>query len=107
MKQDTMLIFDLDGTLWDSAPAVAEAWNEVFREADANLPPLTTEDVHGVMGMTMAEIGRVLQPQLAPEKREAVWMNTTGFGETISISNTGPCPRGWAPAAVTLQEATI
>ena len=29
--KDTLLLFDLDGTLWDSAPAVAEAWNEIFQ----------------------------------------------------------------------------
>ena len=41
MKQDTLLMFDLDGTLWDSAQAVAESWNEVFLEADPSLPELT------------------------------------------------------------------
>ena len=89
MKQDTVLIFDLDGTLWDSAPAVAEAWNDVFREADANLPPLTTEDVHCVMGMTMAEIGRVLQPQLAPEKREAVFERCCRYEVEYLQTHTG------------------
>ena len=37
MKQDTLLMFDLDGTLWDSAQAVAESWNEVFRKTDPSL----------------------------------------------------------------------
>ena len=73
MKQDTLLMFDLDGTLWDSAQAVAESWNEVFLKADPLLPELTAEDVHGVMGMTMKEIGQVLQPAIAPEKREQVF----------------------------------
>lgn len=73
MKKDTMLIFDLDGTLWDSAPAVAESWNEVFQRVDPTLPKLTTEDIHSVMGMTMKEIGQVMQPLLAEEKRETVF----------------------------------
>ena len=34
-------MFDLDGTMWDSAVGVAASWNEVFREADASLPALT------------------------------------------------------------------
>jgi len=73
MKQDTLLIFDLDGTLWDSAQAVAESWNEVFLEANPTLPELTAEDVHGVMGMTMKEISQVLQPVMKPEEREQVF----------------------------------
>ena len=66
-------MFDLDGTLWDSAQAVAESWNEVFLQADPSLPELTAEDVHGVMGMTMKEISQVLQPVMAPAMREAVF----------------------------------
>ena len=73
MKKDTLVMFDLDGTLWDSAQAVAESWNEVFREADASLPELTADDVHGVMGMTMKEICRVLQPMMDPGTRDQVF----------------------------------
>ena len=72
-QQDTLLMFDLDGTLWDSARGVAESWNEVFREADPTLPELTAEDVHHVMGMTMKEISEVLQPGMRPEIREEVF----------------------------------
>ncbi len=73
MKQDILLMFDLDGTLWDSAQGVAESWNEVFLKADPSLPPLTAEDVHGVMGMTMKEISQVLQPGIDPEIRDRVF----------------------------------
>ena len=73
MKKDTLVMFDLDGTLWDSAQAVAESWNEVFREADASLPELTADDVHAVMGMTMKEICQVLQPMMDPETKDRVF----------------------------------
>ncbi|MBR6966650.1 MAG: HAD family hydrolase [Clostridia bacterium] len=73
MKQDVLLVFDLDGTLWDSAQAVAESWNEVFFKADPTLPALTEDDVHGVMGMTMKEISEVLQPALKGGRRETVF----------------------------------
>ena len=46
---DTLLLFDLDGTLWDSAATVAEAWNEVFRREYPGLRPLTVDDMHGAM----------------------------------------------------------
>ena len=73
MKKDLLLMFDLDGTLWDSAQAVAESWNEVFHRADPELPPLTADDIHRVMGLTMKEISQVLQAGLKTEIREQVF----------------------------------
>ena len=70
---DTLLLFDLDGTLWDSAGPVAEAWNEVFQREDPSLVPLTVDDIHGVMGMTMKEIGETLYPDFRSPKREAIF----------------------------------
>ena len=73
MKKPTLLLFDLDGTLWDSASAVAEAWNEVFQREDPTLVPLTVDDIHGVMGMTMTEIGRTLYPDFRSPRRQAIF----------------------------------
>ena len=70
---DTLLLFDLDGTLWDSASAVAEAWNEIFQREDPSLKPLTVDDIHGVMGMTMKEIGQTLYPDFQSPRRAAVF----------------------------------
>ena len=71
--KDVLLLFDLDGTLWDSAPAVAEAWNEVFRRESPGLPPLTVDDIHGVMGMTMKEISQALYPGVALDRRDEIF----------------------------------
>ena len=71
--KETLLLFDLDGTLWDSAPAVADAWNEVFRRECPGLKPLTVEDIHGVMGMTMKEISRALYPDVRLPRRDEVF----------------------------------
>ena len=70
---DTLLLFDLDGTLWDSAEPVAQSWNEVFQRECPGLPLLTVDDIHGVMGMTMKEIGRTLYPDFHSPRREAVF----------------------------------
>ena len=73
MANETLIMFDLDGTMWDSAEGVADSWNEVFREADPTLPALTADDVNKVMGMTMKEISEVLQPAMNPAVREEVF----------------------------------
>ena len=71
--KDTLLLFDLDGTLWDSAQAVADAWNEVFRRECPGLKPLTVDDIHSVMGMTMKEISQALYPGDRLERRDEIF----------------------------------
>ena len=71
--KDTLLLFDLDGTLWDSAAQVAESWNQIFLREDPGLPPLTADDIHGVMGMTMREISETLYPGWSHPRRQAVF----------------------------------
>ncbi len=71
--KDTLLLFDLDGTLWDSAGPVAESWNEVFRREVPGLPPLTVDDIHNVMGMTMKEISLALYPDVRLDRRDEVF----------------------------------
>ena len=71
--KDTLLLFDLDGTLWDSAAPVAEAWNEVFQRECPGLPLLTRDDIHSVMGMTMKEIGQTLFADRTIPRRDEVF----------------------------------
>lgn len=73
MKKDVLILFDLDGTLWDSARPVAESWNEIFQRENPSLPLLTAEDIHRVMGMTMKEISEVLQPMMDPGRRDQIF----------------------------------
>lgn len=54
------IIFDMDGTLWDSSGGVAASWNEVLREHGVTKPLLTEEDIRRVMGKTMDAIANIL-----------------------------------------------
>ncbi|MGN0435212.1 MAG: HAD family hydrolase [Wujia sp.] len=63
------LIFDMDGTLWDSAKQVAEAWTVVAQRDYPELPVITTEDVKNVMGLTMDKVADKIFPTLVEEKR--------------------------------------
>jgi phosphoglycolate phosphatase len=48
------LIFDLDGTLWDTSEVCAEAWNHAM--AGRGFRTLTTSDLGGIMGLTREEV---------------------------------------------------
>ena len=78
-SRDLLVIFDLDGTLWDSARPVADSWNLVLSREDPSLPPLTTEDIHAVMGLTMTEIATRLQPALADDRRAELFQECSVF----------------------------
>lgn len=61
------LIFDMDGTLWDSAANVAASWNEELRRNGSNVT-FTEQDVKSVMGQTMDAIALKFFGDNDPEK---------------------------------------
>lgn len=71
LKKADGLIFDMDGTLWDSAESVAKAWNEVFKNHGLS-HRTTASDVHAQMGKPMTEIFASLLPDESPQVQETV-----------------------------------
>lgn len=72
MKYDG-IIFDLDGTLWDSTKEVAESWKTVI-EAKPQLGPMPSyEDIMGVMGMSDTQLMKTLFPKLSEEEGLALF----------------------------------
>lgn len=67
----TGILFDLDGTLWDSGEGVALSWNSALKSLNRT-ERLTTERVHSLMGKTGAEIARILFPEEPPEGAERI-----------------------------------
>lgn len=67
MKQG--IIFDMDGTLWDSAENVTKSWNIAIKESGLLEKELTSADIQGVMGRTMEVIADMLFGELPKEKR--------------------------------------
>ena len=72
MKTDGIL-FDLDGTLWDSCRVVAESWGETLRRVCGTELGPSAADVRGIMGMTGHEIAQALFARYGAEA-EAVCM---------------------------------
>lgn len=64
------IIFDLDGTLWDCTPAIAEAWNAAIDQFDFVDKKLTADDIRNVAGMPHDDIYEKLFPELNQEQRQ-------------------------------------
>lgn len=63
------IIFDVDGTLWDSTQSVADSWNIAIKEhTDLNLT-LDATSLSRVFGKTMTEIANAVFPDLNEEER--------------------------------------
>ena len=62
------IIFDMDGTLWDSAENVAKSWDTVVQREANGLRRITTLDIQQVMGHTMTEIAEMLFPMLSAKE---------------------------------------
>ncbi|GAB3536568.1 HAD family hydrolase [Pontibacter brevis] len=64
------IIFDLDGTLWDSTQAVADAWQSSISKLNYVDRTVTKEDVRGIAGMPYDAIYDKLFPNLNKEQRQ-------------------------------------
>lgn len=67
------IIFDMDGTLWDSAAGVADSWNEAILAYGYERKPLTAGDIQSVMGKTMEDIADILFPELNVMQRKELF----------------------------------
>ncbi len=64
-----LILFDLDGTLWDSSAEVTEAWNRCIREQTDRPEQFTLADMHNFMGRTLEVIAAMMFPSL-PESEQ-------------------------------------
>lgn len=71
MKQG--IIFDMDGTLWDSADGVAKSWTQVIQNEYKKDMAVTEQDIKRVMGKTMDVIGDIFSRSLLRRNRN-LWL---------------------------------
>ncbi len=50
------IIFDVDGTLWDSTDVVKDAWNRAFIDSGYDDPQITADRLKGLFGLPMNDI---------------------------------------------------
>lgn len=68
------IIFDLDGTLWDSCVAILPSWQKVITAHGIDRPPLTEEELGAYMGKTVEQIAPLMLPMLTVEEGVAIIM---------------------------------
>ena len=68
MKYES-LIFDIDGTLWDSRALVAEGYNIQLKKEGLDHLCVTAEDLKPLFGKVMTEIADVILASIDPKDR--------------------------------------
>ena len=77
-KDIDSIIFDLDGTLWDSTKGVADSWSEVLSKYNFDRKYVSADEIKGYMGLTLDEIGRRMMPEIEENRRtKSVSWNAT------------------------------
>ena len=74
-----MLIFDLDGTLWDAGQALADSWGEELVRAAGIDKHFTADDIHAVMGLPMNEIADHLLPEVELPRRHEIFRSCEAY----------------------------
>ena len=68
------VIFDLDGTMWDSSEAVTAAYNRSLERVGLDIR-LSRSDVMAVMGKTMTEIAHIYFDAIDPNRAEDIMLD--------------------------------
>ena len=66
------IIFDVDGTLWDSTPIVAEAWTQAVLECGIKDRIVTAGELKQLFGKTMSVIAASHFPEASKEVQEII-----------------------------------
>jgi phosphoglycolate phosphatase len=70
------LIFDLDGTLWDTTAVCARAWNQVLTRLGIARPEITEAEVRAVTGRPHREAVRSAFAELSEEQIDRIARET-------------------------------
>ena len=96
------LIFDIDGTLWDSRALVAEGYNIQLKKEGFDHLCVTAEDLKPLFGKVMTEIADVILASLPKEERYGLMERCMATENRYLEEN--PCHIGYPKVKQTLEE---
>lgn len=99
MKYES-LIFDIDGTLWDSRALVAEGYNIQLHKEGLDRLAVNAEMFLPLFGKVMTEIADVIFPEFPPEERYALMERCMDTENKYLAEN--PCRIGYPEVKETL-----
>lgn len=81
------ILFDLDGTLWDSTDIVAVAWNKAIAKDNRLQLTFTGDDLKKLFGRPLPEIAGIIFPEL-PREEQLKLMDLCCHEEHLALSKT-------------------
>lgn len=82
------IIFDLDGTLWDSRQTIAEAWTTAIQQQGYEERVFTKDDIGSLMGLQIPVIAKKLFPMESIERRKEI-MDACAKEDQVMIREQG------------------
>jgi len=82
------VVFDLDGTLWDTCATCAIGWNNVLRRHGIAFREITPEDIGGIMGLSHDQCIRKVFVGL-PESQLVLLTDETATEDTRLVAELG------------------
>ena len=98
------LIFDIDGTLWDSRQLVAEGYNIQLEKEGLQHLFVNADILKPLFGKTMTEIADVLLASIDPKDRYALMERCMATENEYLFRN--PCQIGYPRVKETLEQLT-
>ena len=87
-KKYDAVILDVDGTLWDSTPVVAKAWESAIRDSLSMDRPVTPDELKGHFGKPMDVIARDMLPELDEDSRQLIMEKCCEYEQKALEENT-------------------
>ena len=75
------IIFDVDGTLWDSTGIVAEAWSDYLIHTEHMDTDVSSARLMGLFGQLLPDIARALFPELSEAEQLRICLLYTSMAQ--------------------------